>query len=144
MVKIVNAARPKGQREEYRFFKETESGQEFKSLAETGVAGNDPVLKVSVSQVDADGNAMVDADGIAIVAWHSHTFTPVELENPAFNAEERLAAILTTSIGAYQVAKKSREKVDALKAAWGGAKALKLTVPPTIAVETLNTKRSDL
>lgn len=132
MVKIANAPRPKDQREDYRFFKETKSGDKFKSLAETDIVGINPVLKVSVSQVDAEGKAMVDTDGNAIVSWHSHTFTPIELEDPDFDPEKRLTFVLTTIIEAYQTAKNNREKIDKLKAAWTGTKALDMTLLPIV------------
>ncbi len=82
MTKIANAPRPKDQRDAYRFFKETESGQEFKSLVVTDSVGGDPILKVSVSKVDENGKAVLDEKGEPIVVWHSHTFTPGELQNP--------------------------------------------------------------
>lgn len=132
MTKIINATRPAGQRVEYRFFKDTDTSRTFKAMAQfEEILGAAPVMKLSISEVDAAGTAIKDEAGEAIVFWHSHTFTEVELKDPTFNAEARSAAMLTAAIGNQEVVRAGREKLQSLKTIWPTPSAINTTPPPT-------------
>jgi hypothetical protein len=128
MPKIVNIPRPASQSSEYRFLKNTDTNNNFKVKHELRTNPRaEPMLAVSVSQVDTDGKAIVDANGEPLIYWHTHAFTPVELTDLDFNAETRLAIILDTAIAEKERELTARKNLDALSAKWNTATPLKLS-----------------
>ncbi len=131
MTKLVNSIRPSGQRDDYRFVKDNDTGRIFKALVHfEETEGYDPVVKVSIAEVDEDAHAIKRPDGTPVLVWHSHTFTPVELEDPDFDAEHRVSAMLYTAIAADEARRLARTKIGGLADKWKGRKGLDLAPPP--------------
>ncbi|MBA2720570.1 MAG: hypothetical protein H0U52_15215 [Chloroflexi bacterium] len=133
MAQLENEARPEGQREEYRFIRNAESGRTFKVLPHFEEApGCPPTLKLSLSEVDDSGKAIVAEEGIEPeLFWHSHTFNDIELEDPDFDIESRIAAMLYAAVENHETKLKGREEVAGMiEGKWKGRASLDLTPPP--------------
>lgn len=137
MAHLVNALRPDGQSADYRFVHDTEADRTYKvkqTLDET--PGRDPVLKLSISEVDAAGQAvrLTETDEPEII-WQSHTFTPTELADPEFDIEKRVSAMLYTAVEERERRNAARLVLADLAGTWGGEPAGLELEPPGPAVE---------
>lgn len=113
------APRPEGQRDDYLFLEA--EGRRYKALHELrNTPAAQPALVISLAPVDAEGHALVLADGEADVTWHTHVFTETELSDPAFDADARVAAILRELVERKAAEIVAREKVAQLSEAWRG------------------------
>jgi hypothetical protein len=127
MVKLKNEPRPAGQSQDYRFVKNEESGRAFKAKHELRTSsGGRPAIAVSISPVDAEGHALPNPAGDPDIRWHVHEFTAVELEDPNFDVEARIASILSSSVEAKENDLAAQDKIAGLSDKWRGKAALKL------------------
>jgi hypothetical protein len=127
MVKLKNEPRPAGQSQDYRFVKNEDTGRAFKAKHELRTSGGGrPAIAVSISPVDADGHALPNPAGDPDIRWHVHEFTAVELEDPAFDVEARIASILSSSVEAKENDLAAQSKIASLSDKWRGKAALKL------------------
>jgi hypothetical protein len=111
------APHPEGQREDYLFV--TDGEQTFKALMEQCMAdGNQPALIISLAPVDAEGKALKLENGEADVIRHSHTFTDVELGDPDFDRDARIAEILSVLAQRKRREMAAREQIAAMGDAW--------------------------
>lgn len=132
MTRLVNAIRPAGVSPDYRFVRDADTGRLFKAqhhMEET--PGRDPVLKLSIAEVDEDGKALrIAGTDEPEIVWHSHTFTPTELASPEFDVEKRVSAMLYTAIEDRDRRAAARQALSGLTDKWGGTKGLELEPPP--------------
>jgi hypothetical protein len=127
MADLKHEARPASQAEHYRFFKNAESGRVFKAKHEIGTAADGrPVITVTVSPVDGAGKALANPAGAPDVGSHGHHFTAVELADPDFDMDARVATILHSAVQAKEDELLLRDRLAGLSTAWGGNKALPL------------------
>lgn len=130
MPKLKKTARPAGQSAEYLFVENQDSGRRFKVKQElrTTAAGQ-LNLSVTLSPVDADGKALLDPAGSPDVTPHSHTFTQVELSDPAFDAEARVAEIIDGLVSSKEAEIKGRDAVAGVVSKWASGIDLSKRVP---------------
>ena len=125
MAKLKHEQRPSGQRDDYRFFRNEDTGKAFKALHEPRLAADGtPAVWLSVAPVDPDGHAELnlagEPDTLAIV----HTFTSAELADPQFSAEGRVATVLANLVETKERELKGRAQIKALSDLWKSAKPL--------------------
>jgi hypothetical protein len=110
---IKSTRRPKGQREDYQFFTNDETGGTFKVLRELdqNVAGQ-AVVRVSLSRTGPDGKALVEDDLDAPrLTWHTHTFTDEELRDPDFDPEVRYSEVIESLVTTRENVDNGRDKL---------------------------------
>lgn len=114
MAKVKSIARPKGQSPDYKFFKNDETGSTFKAkVAQDENIAKQPVIRVSVSQTDATGKAIL-AEGATEpdIVWHTHVVTQEEMRDPSFDPDARFAAIMDAVITDQENIMRSKEKLN--------------------------------
>lgn len=122
MPQLKTTKRPAGQSDAYLFVEDTGSGARFKAARASSLAADgSPAITVSLSPVDAQGKALLDAAGAPDVSTLTHTFTDEELRDPAFDAEARVSEMLAQLAADKQAVRSAREKVLALEGKWGSA-----------------------
>lgn len=133
MTRLTHLERPANQRADYRFVKDEDSGRRFKVLAHfVDEAGREPELKLSIAEAGEDGHALVgEGQEEPELAWHGHVFRAVELEDPAFDVEARVSAMLHTAVEAREkrIGAKT-EIVGLIERKWKGRAAMALVPPP--------------
>lgn len=119
MPDIIKIQRPAGQSEEYRFYVNQDTENEFKAKQslEENIA-KQPVIKLSVSQVDEDGHALVDEVGDPIITTHSHVFTETELSDPTFDPATVVQQIMEQVIVTAEISMDNRKKLAAVALEW--------------------------
>lgn len=129
MAKLQHRRRPNGQRGDYMFVGNAETGTRFKVLHELRQAQNgDPVLVLSISPVNAAGKALRKAEDVPDVKWHTRTLTEAELSDPAFSVEAVVARLLVEMVDEKEIELSNRARALAIGESWG-TKAFKLAVP---------------
>src|SRR5690349_8420430 len=106
MAKLKVITKPSGGSPDSRHYKNNDTGNTFKAkhVLDYNIAGQ-PVLIVTVTQTDANGQAVIDPELAApLITSHSHTFTDAELSDPNFDAAARLDAIMSSAIDVKEVA----------------------------------------
>lgn len=121
---------PAGHAPDYRFYRDTTTGAEFKTKAQIASPGpiivnsvnvtpNQLAFVLTTSQVDAEGKALRDANGKPIVDSISHTFTPDELNAPGFDVTARINEIVAARIAAVAAVTNVQREIQNLVTAWG-------------------------
>lgn len=119
MVKLKNADHPEGQREDYLFITNEETGDRFKALHELKHTDIDqPVLIISIAPVDEVGKAIRLETESPDVTYHSHTFTEEEMSQPGFELDGRVAEILRNLVDRKQSEMVARKGVFAIGESW--------------------------
>lgn len=120
MPELKTIQRPTGQREEYLFIQNVGTSRRFKVRKELrpNIVGQ-LSLSVTLSPVDAKGKALLDPAGNPDVTPHSHTFTAVELSDPNFDAEARVAEVIDSLVTEKEAELIGREAVKAVAEGWG-------------------------
>lgn len=126
-MRLKNIPRPEGQRADYRFIRDDDSGRTFKAMHEARVADDgSPSLTITISPTGEDGKALLNLKGEPDVTPHNHTFTRVELEDPGFDRDARVASLLAQAAEVKVRELAARAEVLALGEAWTGNKPLAL------------------
>lgn len=128
MARVTLMPRPHGQSEEYRFFKNAETGTTFK--AKQALAKNmldQPMLRLSLSEIGSDGKAVLDENGNVPVYWWTHVFTQDELASPTFDPETALAEALDAAVNDKERDVLSRKRLDEMSAKWKTNEPLAVT-----------------
>jgi len=139
MAHIEVIAKPRGASERYQFFRNKETGREWKALlqlqtsrhsfiAESDVdtAPAELSVTVTVSPIDDVGKALREDDKPVVIDSLTHTFTTEEMLAPDFDPEARIAAIVAERIHIGEARTKGNEKLKELIGKWGGKAKLNL------------------
>ncbi len=136
MSHIVVIAKPRGASEQYQFFKNEETGREWKAAIEaiavddgpTNLAPTTLAVTVTVSPIKdgEDGKALRDEENrpIVIDSW-THTFTAVEMKAPDFNPQARIVSIIAERIELGEIKLSGNKKVKDFIDKWEGKNKLK-------------------
>lgn len=120
MTNLSTTPRPDGQRDDYLFIEDADTGRRFKALHVGKLnPGGDPAVTISIAPVGADGKALANAAGEPDVTTLTHTFTEAELSDPAFDIDARVAAILTSLVERKHHELAGRSRVLRLGEHWG-------------------------
>ncbi len=121
--------RPADQREDYLFIEDEDTGLKFKALHEGKIsAQGQPAVTISVAPVDESGKALLNPAGAPDIVTLTHTFTEVELADPAFDIDARVATMLSGLVERKNHELAGRAKVVSLGSKWGHG-GLDLTPP---------------
>jgi hypothetical protein len=119
MVKLVHEPRPPGKSTEYRFVRNDDSGRRFKVKHELRAAPDgSPALALTISTVDADNKSLPNGIGVPDVSSVSHTLTKVELQDPNFDPEPRVALMLEEAIATKERELNATALLQRLSAKW--------------------------
>jgi hypothetical protein len=124
-------SRPKGQDKRYRFFRNPETGREWKVSLEIREAGGALVesdvplapsrfaVTLAASPVDDEGRALRDDEGRPIVtdSW-THTFYESETSADDFDPAQRVAEIAEQRVLAGEAKLAGERKLEALAKRW--------------------------
>lgn len=130
-MKLKNLPRPADQSTDYRFFKNETTGHDFKAkhVLSSNML-NQPTLSITLTESDAGGKAIPNADGNIHVYTHNHIFTQAELADPTFDPELRLGQVLATAITEKEKDITARAALKAMGEKWGTSQALRVDPTP--------------
>jgi hypothetical protein len=129
MAKLKHEKLPPGQRDDYMFVVNEETGTRFKVLHELRAATNgDPVIALSLSPVDSKGKAVRKTNDEPDIKWHTRTLTEVELSDPAFDAEAVIAGLLVQMVDEKDTELSNRARAVAISSNWG-TRSFRLSPP---------------
>lgn len=119
MANIVAMARPDAQSEEYRFFVNNDTGNKFKAkqIITTNESG-EPLVSITVSQIDVDGKAILDETGKALIVSTTHILTQYERTKADFNADALVLNIVEKTVEAKELDTKARKSIADLAKTW--------------------------
>jgi hypothetical protein len=133
---LEHSARPKGQREDYRFFTNPETGTKWKALivlrdtapamvdTSAAVAPSGIAVTVTVSPVDEAGKALRENDLPVVIDSWTHTFNHVEMSVPDFDPTDRIMLIVAERVRAGEGRLAGVDKIKALADKWRTGKKL--------------------
>lgn len=137
MAHIEVIAKPRDANERYQFFHNRETGNKWKASVEIKdadamlfddleVAPTTIAVTVIVSPIEDNGKALRDAqDRPIIIDSVTHTFTPVEMENPDFNPEARILRMIAERVELGETKLRGNEKIKKFVDKWGGKNKIK-------------------
>jgi hypothetical protein len=148
MTKITSVAAPQGYDDSgYQFFKDEEN-QLWKAKVETKIAKPAMVaqadieaapaelaLTVTVSPVDNLGKALREDDKPIVIDSHTHTFTSVEMVDPAFDPMARIGDILVERVELGKARLKGHEVINEFVERWNSNTKIDIVAeskPPVI------------
>jgi hypothetical protein len=140
MVKIEAIGLPTGASDRYQYFRNVETGQEWKALLDIRTARPSMIVSgdvetapaelaiaVTVSPIDDKGKALVeDEKPIVIDSW-THTFTTEELAAPDFDPLARIVGIVAERIDFGEARLNGNKQIKALGDLWAAKTMLKIS-----------------
>lgn len=131
MAKLVHEKRPEGKSTSYRFVRNATSGRRFKATHELRTAPDgSPAIAILISAVDDSNRALPNGLGDPDISSITHTLTKVELQDPTFDVEARVAAMMETAVEAKENELNALSTVQRLSATWTGDAPLALDKRP--------------
>lgn len=139
MAHIEVIGKPRGASERYQFFRNIETGQEWKALlelrearpaftnqADVESAPLEMAVSVTVSPINNVGKALRENDKPVIIDTLTHTFTVHEMLEPDFDPQARIAQIIAERIHLGEARLHGNKKLKALVGKWNGKTKLKI------------------
>lgn len=140
MAYIETIAKPRGANERYQFFKNKDTGNEWKAAVvlknadaplidgNVNVAPTTLAVTITVSPTKDNGKALRDNEDrpIIIDSW-THTFTAIEMEAPDFDPQARIVGIIAERIELGETKLKGNKIIKNVLDRWGGKTKIKAT-----------------